>query len=266
MKALILALTSCLIAVSALPEDCYYAIVESATGKAVHEGGSLSPSARYSPCSTFKVPLALTGYETGVLKDENEPRLPYKGYPAEFDSWKREQTPQSWMRGSCVWYSQQIAPMIGMERLEKTLKEFNYGNADMSGDLGKGNGIARAWLSSSLKISVQEQAAFMRGLASGSLPVSRESMEKTRKILFLEELPNGWLLYGKTGTGLASDGKDGYLDGPLRAGWFAGWAEKGGAFYVIVMHLEGYATKEPPAGPYSKAKCRELLLNSGLLK
>jgi len=266
MKAATIVLALAALTSLASAEDFRYAIVEGATGKTVMEGGELSASIRYSPCSTFKIPLALIGYETGVLKDENEPRLPYKGYPAEFDSWKGEQTPQSWMRLSCVWYSQQIAPTIGMDKLEKALKSFNYGNADISGDPGKGNGLSRAWLSSSLKISLQEQISFIRALASGSLPVSRESMEKTRRLIFLEELPNGWSFYGKTGTGMASDGGEGYLDGPLRAGWFAGWAEKDGAAYVIVMHLEGYASKEPPAGPYAKAKCRELLLDSGLLK
>ena len=106
----------------------------------------------------------------------------------------------------------------------------------------------------------------MRKLALYELHISRESMDKTRRIIFLGELSHGWNFYGKTGTGLAS-GQDGnYLNNNLQAGWFVGWAEKEKTSYVIVMHMERYFAKELPAGPFAKKKCRQLLLESGLLK
>lgn len=33
---------------------------------------------RLSPCSTFKIPIALMGFEEGILKNEDYPSLPYK--------------------------------------------------------------------------------------------------------------------------------------------------------------------------------------------
>ena len=38
-------------------------------------------STRYSPCSTFKIPISLMGYDSDILKDETHPEIPYKkGY------------------------------------------------------------------------------------------------------------------------------------------------------------------------------------------
>lgn len=51
----------------------------------------------------------------------------------------------------------------------------------------------------------------------------------TKEILYIQELPGGWKLYGKTGNGR-------YL-GELQQGWFVGWIEKGGRQLVFVNHI-----------------------------
>jgi beta-lactamase class D len=198
------------------------------------------------------------GYDSGVLIDESNPVFPYRPeYSTPFESWKNDQTPASWMKNSCVWCSQVMTQKMGMDKIKKYLKDFNYGNQDMSGDPGKDNGLTRAWLGSSLKISPAEQTAFIRKLVRGELPVSKESMDKTKKLAQLGTMGDGWSFYGKTGS----------YD--LKTGWFTGWVEKGVTAYIIVMCLEDAVPMDgimPAGGPVAKEKCRKIILESGLLK
>ena len=50
----------------------------------------------------------------------------------------------------------------------------------------------------------------------------------TKAILFKEELPEGWKLFGKTGWSGSDIAKDGKT---LEHGWFVGWIEKDCYFF-----------------------------------
>lgn len=89
---------------------------------------------------------------------------------------------------------------VGYEKINHYLKAFHYGNEDFSGDPGKNNGLERAWLGSSLKISADQQVRFLTLLISNKLPVSQNAMISTKNNMYLETTPNGWRLYGKTGS------------------------------------------------------------------
>lgn len=116
---------------------------------------------RMTPCSTFKIALSLMGFDAGVLQDEMHPVWPFQeGYDDFLDSWKNSQTPYSWMKTSCIWYSKILTSQLGLENFQRYLAALNYGNQDASG------GLTRAWLSSSLKISPKEQVDFIKQLVS----------------------------------------------------------------------------------------------------
>jgi beta-lactamase class D len=193
---------------------------------------------RHSPCSTFKIALSLMGFDQGFLKDEKTPKLLYKeGYVKFLPIWKEPHDPQRWMKNSCVWYSQVLTPQIGMEKFKEYLAKFSYGNQDASGDPGKNNGLTDCWLSSSLKVSAEEQVTFLEKLLSNQLPVSKKARQMTRKILFIERLPNGWDLYGKIGAGLyASAGGSQKKDRQM--GWYVGWIQKGDRQIIFVSYVE----------------------------
>lgn len=185
---------------------------------------------RHSPCSTFKIPLSLMGFNEGILVDETHPEWPFKPeYSAKREIWKQPHHPTTWMKNSCIWYSQVMTTKMGLETFKSYVSLFKYGNQDITGDVGKNNGLTHSWLSSSLKISGEEQIAFLQKLLRGVLPVSAKAHELTRKILFIEELPKGWKLYGKTGRG------------PQRS-WFIGWLEKGDRKIVFTQYIEGTST------------------------
>jgi beta-lactamase class D len=209
--------------------------------------------ARYSPCSTFKIPLSVMGFDCGFLQDEQRPELPFqKGYTDDFDVWKQPHTPELWMKNSCVWYSQCLTSFLGVGRFQNYVAAFEYGNQNLSGDPGKNNGLTRSWLSSSLQISVHEQAEFLDNLVKNHLPASQNAQDLTKKILNTELLvknTQSWPLCGKTGSGKTLQGE--------RFGWFVGWVSQNnrqviGVQLVILDSLS--------AGRYAKDLLKQTLL------
>ena len=235
-------------------ESCFIA---KQNGKVLVEQGDCATG--YSPCSSFKIVLALIGYDSGILKDENHPQWQFKPeYDAFMESWKDAQTPTSWMKNSCVWYSQVLTPELGMKKFQDYVKKFNYGNQDLSGDIGKNNGLTNAWLSSSLEISPMEQMVFLEQLLAGKLPVSKHAHIMTKKILYVEELAKGWRLYGKTGSGYLLNWDRSKTE--VKHGWFIGWIEKSDQQIVFVSHLVDQQKVADHAGPRARAQAKENLL------
>jgi beta-lactamase class D len=74
------------------------------------------------------------------------------------DAWRGDEDLVAWMKHSVAWYSQRMTWRLGAEKLEARARALGYGNADVSGDPGKGNGLERAWIASSLAVSPHEQA------------------------------------------------------------------------------------------------------------
>lgn len=199
-------------------------IIEEASGDTLYRKGSCAEA--FFPMSTFKIPLAMMGYDAGILQDESSPRWDYS---AEFDRPKREQKatdPTLWEKESIVWYSQEITRRLGERRFADYVQRFGYGNRDVSGNPGKKDGLTQSWLMSSLKISPDEQVAFLRRFLSGGLPVSEHASAMTLAIMPQFAAGDGWDIQGKTGSGFMRD-KAGKADRSRPLGWFVGWATKG---------------------------------------
>lgn len=215
---------------------------------------------RYAPMSTFKIALSLIGFDSGILEGEMHPVWPFKeGYDDFRDAWKQDQTPKSWMRESCVWYSQVLTTKLGMKKFQDYVTKFDYGNKDLTGDKGQNNGLTNSWLSSSLKISAIEQITFLEKMLTGKLPIKPRAIEMTKNILFVEELKNDWKFYGKTGMGklLNSDGTKN-LD--LYHGWFVGFIEKGDRRIIFASHIEDDKKEETFASLRAKADAKEKMI------
>lgn len=205
-------------------EHCL-AMADAATGKwLVHEGVC---DKRLPPMSTFKLPIALMGYDAGLLRDAHSPVLPYKeGYVDWRPEWRQAHDPSSWMTESVVWYSQQITLQLGAERFTNYTRSFGYGNADVSGDPGKNNGLTAAWLSSSLRISPDEQISFLRRVLNRELGVKALAYDMSATLLRRPEPVSGWQVFGKTGSG---------RDAGRRLGWYVGWLERDGKRIVFAQ-------------------------------
>lgn len=191
---------------------------------------------QYSPASTFKIALALIGYESGILKDENHPIFKAKETPKYLPKyWSGEKTPFAWMKYSIVWYSQMITTKLGMKNFQKYVDQLDYGNKNLSGNALLNDGLTQSWLSSSLLISPSEQINFIEKLAANKLPFSQESQIKTKILLQLFEeshLSDGWNLHGKTGTDVDKNTSE-------RRGYFVGFGTKENRIISFVIHISG---------------------------
>lgn len=204
-------------------------LVDAATGKALLREGQCEQ--RVTPASTFKVAISLMGYDSGILVNEGSPQLPFReGYVDWLPEWRSATGPAAWMKHSVVWYSQQVTTRLGAGRFQSYLDRFDYGNRDASG------GLAQAWLGSSLKISADEQAVFLRKLVNRTLPVSSKAMDMTAALMRQRMLRNGWDLYAKTGSGSEP--------GSLPHGWLVGWTSDGKRTIVFARLVQD-AQREP---------------------
>lgn len=200
-------------------------ITELETGRVLRQEGDCDR--RSSPASTFKIALSLMGYDAGILVDEDSPAWPYRDeYQTWNQAWKETTTPRLWLRDSVVWYSQVLTRRMGEDRFRQYMDALAYGNRDISGDRGKGNGLTHAWLSSSLQISPREQIAFLSRLLRGELPVSARAHEMTRRTMPSFPVMSAWGVYGKTGSGYQR-AQSGPINRDRQFGWFVGWAQRG---------------------------------------
>lgn len=256
MKTVILLIYTLIFSIkTAFAEHCFIAKQEE---KILESEGDIDK--RHSPCSTFKIVLSLIGYDSAILQDENTPKWPFKeGYADALDIWKNNQTPQTWIKTSCVWYSQVLTQKLGIEKFQEYIKKIDYGNQDLSGDKGKNNGLTHSWLGSSLQISSLEQVNFLEKMLTKKLNIKAHALEMTKNILFIEELKNGWKLYGKTGTGNVVN-SDGIKNPDVYHGWFVGWIEKEGKHIIFSNHIEDEKKEEIFPSQRAKKDAKERLI------
>ncbi|CAN0473180.1 unnamed protein product, partial [Scytosiphon promiscuus] len=190
---------------------------------------------RVTPASTFKVALAAIGFEESILAGPHAPVWTHARGEVDWggDPWRGDVDPAWWMKYSVVWYSQRVARQLGAARLEERARALGYGNADFSGDPGQDNGLERAWIASSLKISPREQMRFLARLLNRSLPLSAAAMAQAEEIVESFKIDAGWTVTGKTG-GAYPRRADGSFDRSRGHGWFVGWAQKGKRRLVFV--------------------------------
>ncbi len=210
-------------------------------------------------CSTFKVPLAIMAFDSGVLKDENEV-LKWDGVKGLRPETNQDQNAKTWIKDSVVWFSQRLTPKIGKQKLEEYLENFDYGNKDLSG------GITKAWLigpseaPQALKISAYEQIEFMKKFWKGELPVSKRSLELVKKLMFLQSSDKGFKLSGKTGSNFYDK------DHKVHLGWFIGHIQNGDQKYLVVTNISDLKPVETKlyGGARAKALTLEILKDNNL--
>lgn len=212
-------------------------VVDPSDGRILHRSGPCAT--RFSPCSTFKIPLALMGFDAGVLKDAHHPAWDYRpGVHQASRATDRQRTdPTSWEANSVVWYSQELTQRLGEAKFKAYVDRFGYGNRDVSGNPGKHDGLTQSWLLSSLTISPDEQVAFLRRMLAHRL-VSARAHVQAEAVIPVFAGHSGWQVHGKTGSGWLTDAA-GQADRTRPMGWFVGWAGKAGRRVVFARLQAG---------------------------
>ena len=176
------------------------------------------------PASTFKIPNSIIALETGVVEDPDKDVFKWDGVTRSIEPWNNDHTLRSAIAVSAVPVYQEIARRIGVERMQKYVDLFDYGNRDIGG------GIDQFWLTGNLRIDPVQQIDFVDRLRRGVLPVSKRSQELTRDILTVTKVGDATIR--------AKSGLLGAEQGKPSLGWMVGWVEKGNQQTVFAMNMD----------------------------
>jgi len=186
------------------------------------------------PASTFKIANTLIGLETGVITGRDF-TLKWDSVDRKNVSWNQDLDLKTAFQVSAFWFYQEVARRIGEKRMQAYLKKFRYGNQRISG------GIDQFWLTGGLRISPEEQVAFLQKIYHNQLPVSKRSTTILKEVMVLEKTPD-YTLRGKTG----------WAKPPGRnIGWFVGYLEREGNVYFFATHIEAL---EPAPDSFLQAR------------
>lgn len=215
---------------------------------------------RFSPNSTFKIPNSLIALDTKVVETPSAVlKWDEKKHPREthvMDSWAADMNIKDAFKMSCVWFYKEIAEKVGQERMKQYLKEFNYGNQDISG------GLTQFWLTSSLKISANEQVRFLKDLHERKYKLSPSTYEQAENEIFIEEKTPEYILRSKTGTG--RPGTDEFR------GWYVGYVTRGEKTWYFALNMdfkdkEGKGMMKSGFTEIRKKIARSILKSKGII-
>lgn len=218
-------------------------------GDKSHVENESRSSARFAPCSTFKIPNSLIALQTGVASD---PEFPLSYNPArdgeQYGVWSRDQTLRSAIAVSALWFYKELARRIGPDRMREWVSRFDYGNKATT------PAIDNFWLGQGLQISASEQVQFLRKFHECRLGVRPQVAAAVHDILLLETGSN-YRWYGKTGTCRGAD--DNWV------AWHVGFVERAGGVAYYALNLGGDSFAE--VAPKRSALIRDKLAGAGLI-
>lgn len=196
-------------------------IISSLDGKKEYIYNEKRAEKRYLPASTFKIPNSLIFLDEGVIKDEKEV-IKWDGKDRGWKNWNKDQTMESALPYSCVWFYQELAKKVGAEKYPKHLEKLSYGN-QLTGD-----DVSTFWLEGDIKISAREQINFLKKFYQEKLPYKKEHLKLVKKLLVIQETED-YKVSGKTGWALRLQNQH---------GWFVGYVEKNDEVWFFAMNMD----------------------------
>ena len=190
---------------------------------------------RTLPASTFKIPHALIGLQTGVVTQRSV--MKWDGAKKDFPAWERDHSLDSAIKSSVVWFFQRAAEAIGRERELQHLKAFGYGSQTFTRE------VDAFWLNGDLTVSPREQIVFLKKMYSYDLPVERRHIDTVKAAMtmpagtlsnasgvhaFPLKWPRGTVARLKTGNG-SVEGE--------RVSWLIGEIDSSGRHYVFASRV-----------------------------
>lgn len=173
------------------------------------------------PASTFKIPNSIIGIETGVV-DADTTIFRWNGEELAFDMWEKDMNLKEAFHNSCVPCYQEIARKIGVDRMNKFLSDFNYGNMKIDS-----SNLDKFWLEGDFAITQIYQIEFLLKLYNNELPVSESTHKIMKEIMLTDELPNE-ILRAKTGWAIRN-GKNN--------GWYVGYIAQDTNAYFFAVNI-----------------------------
>ena len=176
---------------------------------------------RTLPASTFKIPNSLISIEEYAVKDENEV-LKWDGVIRQFPAHNADTDLKTAFKNSTVWFHREMSRRVGIDKYRKYLREFKYGNQNLSGTPDY------FWLDNTLVISPVEQINFLSGLYEEKYQFSKRTYNIVKNVM-IEKKTDSYTLRAKTGSGLVKT---------LDIGWYVGYIETKDNVYFFATRLQ----------------------------
>ncbi len=145
---------------------------------------------RFPVASTFKIPNTLIALNEGIITPSDT--LRWDGKKRDLEAWNQDQTLSSAFQHSTVWAYQELARKLSLPIYQKYLQEMHYGNEQT------GDSLDSFWLNGTLRISTEEQVAFLKNLYYKNYNFSEKTY--TEALSIMTEFQNDSLrLIAKTG-------------------------------------------------------------------
>ncbi|MBN2662150.1 MAG: class D beta-lactamase [Bacteroidales bacterium] len=175
----------------------------------------------YTPASTFKIPNSVIALEEGIIEDTNE-IIKWDSTERSYKVWNQDQTLKTAIKYSCVWVYVKFADQIGIDKYQKYVEGFDYGNKNLNGPANS------FWLEGDFAISAIQQVDFLKKFYFYELPVSKNSIDIVKDIIIIEKTDD-YQISGKTGAGKYFN--DQYIM------WLVGYIEKDGKPYFYALNF-----------------------------
>ncbi|MBE9168489.1 class D beta-lactamase [Pleurocapsales cyanobacterium LEGE 06147] len=191
----------------------------------------------FLPASTYKIPNSLIALETGVIKDDVAV-LTWDGIERGLDGspieeWNQDLNLRLAYKYSAVWFYQVLARRIGHQSMQEFINQVQYGNQQ----IGAKEDIDKFWLEGELRITPQQQIAFLRRLYQNDLPFSQRTIDLVKDIMIVEQTPD-YVLRAKTGWAVSVT---------PQVGWYVGYLEQNDNVYFFATNLDLVSKNDPAA-------------------
>jgi beta-lactamase class D len=207
---------------------------------------------RFAPCSTFKVPNTAILLQTGAAPDADFAVKYDPALKASREAWRKDHTLRTAYTDSVLWYYHAVAKKAGLPAVTKLVKQFGYGNADTSGGVA---GPRPFWIDGTLRISADEQVAFLQRLRDDRLGLSPRTAALTKQIMVAEQTP-AWTLRAKTGACQPMG------DAQVTM-WYVGYVEKPSGVWYFALEMGDKDFER--LFPVRVSKARDILTDLGIL-
>ncbi len=183
-------------------------VISSLDGKKTYIHNDARAKKRFLPASTFKIPNTLIALEERAVGGGKE-IVKWDGQDKGLPAWNQDQSIETAFQASCVWFYQELAKRVGLEKYVPYLQSMQYGNGNA------GPETTTFWLEGDLAISAVEQVAFLKNVYSRLFPFKASSYDLLANAMEIEKTPS-YTVRAKTGWAMKPE--------PM-VGWFVGYVE-----------------------------------------
>ncbi len=183
-------------------------IISSLDGKTEFVYNKERAEKRFLPASTFKIPNTLISLEERAIANEKEV-IKWDGEDKGWSPWNNDQSLETALPLTCVWFYQELARRIGNSKYLSHLDRLHYGNKMTGAD------VTTFWLDGDLKISAREQIDLLKRLHREELSYKKNHIQTLKKLMIIEKSPQ-YTIRAKTGWATRIK---------KQHGWYVGYVE-----------------------------------------